>query len=130
MLKYADVYSMQLLAWLATEPAESERRNKMRQTVVEKLNPFLQSRGVGIVSVAQRLWELVDAGVGLVDDLVDTVEEKAAYIADVILNILPPSLPPLTATAAADDGAARITRALTGTKLQMLSPQPGQKYKY
>jgi hypothetical protein len=116
---------MQLLAWLATEPAESERRNKLRQTVVDKLNPFLQSRGVEIVSVAQRLWDLVDAGVGLVDA---GGPDKAAYIADVILNILPRSLPPLTATS--DDAAARITRALTGTKVQMLRQQAGQKYKY
>jgi hypothetical protein len=127
MLTYADGYYMQLLAWLATEPAESERRNKMRQTVVDKLNPFLLSRGVGIVSVAQRLWDLVDAGVGLVDAC---DPDKAAYIADVILNILPRSLPPLTITAAADDAAARITRALTGTKLQMLRQQAAQQYKY
>ena len=125
MLTYADVYYMQLLAWLATEPAESERRNKLRQTVVDKLNPFLQSRGVEIVSVAQRLWDLVDAGVGLVDA---GGPDKAAYIADVILNILPRSLPPLTATS--DDAAAHITRALTGTKVQMLRQQVGQKYKY
>jgi hypothetical protein len=58
MLTYADGYYMQLLTLLVTEPAESERRNKMCQTVVDKLNPFLQNRGVGIVSVDQRPFDL------------------------------------------------------------------------
>jgi hypothetical protein len=166
----------QLLASLASEPAESETRNKMRQTAVDKLGPFLQKRGVEILSAAQRLWVLVDAAGG--------VEDKVAYIAQAIdterttcqstykteLQALNPLLPGdesgraelegktvkglrevcmskgidtskcsdkrdlvdlvfsnASATAAAADAAARITRALTGTKVQILKQHPVQK---
>jgi hypothetical protein len=173
----------QLLACLATEPAESETRKTMRQTAVDKLGPFLQKRGVEIVSAAQRLWVLVDAA----GDAAGEVEDKAAYIAQAIdterttcqsrykteLQALNPLLPGeesgraelegktvkelrelcmskgidtsqcsdkrdlvdlvvsnASDTAAAADAAARITRALTGTKVQILTQQAVQTYQY
>jgi hypothetical protein len=168
---------------LATEPAESETRKKMRQTAVDKLGPFLQKRGVEIVSAAQRLWVLVDAA----GDAGGGVEDKAADIAQAIdterttcqsrsktelqaLNALLPGdesgraemegktvkelrelcmskgidtskcsekrdlvdlvVSNASTTVAAADAAARITRALTGTKVQILTQQEVQKYKY
>jgi hypothetical protein len=155
----------------------------MRQTAVDKLGPFLQKRGVEIVSAAQRLWVLVDAA----GDAAGEVEDKAAYIAQAIdterttcqsrykteLQALNPLLPGeesgraelegktvkelrelcmskgidtsqcsdkrdlvdlvvsnASDTAAAADAAARITRALTGTKVQILTQQAVQTYQY
>jgi hypothetical protein len=54
----------QILAWLTIDAA-SEKRDKMRQTVVDKLGPFLNKRHINILSAAQRLWVLADSEGGL-----------------------------------------------------------------
>ena len=54
----------QIFAWLTIDAA-SEKRDKMRQTVVDKLGPFLNKRHINILGAAQRLWVLADSEGGL-----------------------------------------------------------------